>query len=553
VFSEQVRIRINQAPDRLNPILSSYASSVQIERWLFNALQEYDPTTMVMTPVLLEESPQISTLDVGNGKSATQVDFRIRSDARWDNGEPITGRDYLFTMKACLVPDIENSSWKNFVSQITDIRLDDEDSQSVSVLANEAYMQLEEIITGFSVYPEYVYDSAGLLQDYSFKYLVGLSADSAVDENLQVFAKQFNSAEFSRENVIGSGAYELIEWKSQQSILLRRKDNWWGNDLDASNHPFLRAEPAELLYYIIPDEQTAITSLKDGALDLVSEITPEQFQELKKYQNSERPIELFAPSILQYYYIACNTQRAALSDPLTRKALAHLIDIKLMIEELFYNEALPTIGPLHPTKNAYASDLEPYGYDLSKARSLLAEAGWSDSDQDGILDRRRQGALEKLELKINTTRSQLGQDVATLLKQAAERVGVALELNPMDTRAMLQDVRAGDYDLACLAARPPAGNYDPYPNWHSDNVGANGNNFCNFSNAALDQTIEKLRLTTDDKERDLLYYQFQKILHDEQPAIFLVAPSTRIALNGKYKVLTSILKPGYFENTIAPL
>lgn len=111
VFNSQVRVRIDQEPDRLNPILSTYASSPQIERWIFNALQEYDPVSMEMSPVLLEASPTMTKVQAEDGTSVMQTDFRIRDDALWDNGEPVTGYDYLFTMKACLVPGIENSSW----------------------------------------------------------------------------------------------------------------------------------------------------------------------------------------------------------------------------------------------------------------------------------------------------------------------------------------------------------------------------------------------------------------------------------------------------------
>ncbi len=550
-FNGQVRIRLDQDPDRLNPILSATASAAQIEPWLFNSLQTYDPITMEMSPVLLEAAPEIKKIINASGEEVTQLDFRIRKEARWDNGDPVTGHDYLFTMKACLVPGIDNSSWSSFITQFTSILVDPNDDRRITVQAKGAYMQIEEIVTGFPVYPEYFYDPNGLLKENTFEYLLNVAKDSVVDQNLQAFAKMFNSTDFSRDKVSGSGAYELVEWKSQQSILLQRKADWWGTDISQPN-TMLRADPKEIIYYIIADEQTALTSLKDGALDLVSDLTPSLFQELKEYKSSAHPLQLHSPAILQYLYIACNTERPALSDAFTRRALAHLIDIDLLVEELFYNEAQPVVSPIHPSKQYYAKDLKPYAYSIEMAKNLLAEAGWGDQNQDGILDRTKNGSRVDFRLNINTTRSQLGQDVATLLKQSAAQVGVSIELVSMDTRAMLQEVRSGNYDMACLAARPPAGDFDPYPNWHSASRSANGNNTCNYANEELDRTIEAIRTASDGDARAKLYHRFQEILHEEQPALFLVAPSNRIAMNAAFQIITGSLKPGYFENTAIP-
>jgi peptide/nickel transport system substrate-binding protein len=192
--------------------------------------------------------------------------------------------------------------------------------------------------------------------------------------------------------------------------------------------------------------------------------------------------------------------------------------------------------------------LEPIALDPEGAADLLKRAGWIDSDNDGILDKIIDGRKHDMVLDIFTSPSQLSQDVAIILKAEADKAGIKMNIKPDDLKNIVQQARNAQFDLACLASVQSIGPYDPYNSWHSDNIGG-GNNLPRFRNQEVDLIIESIRSTLDTEERNILYKRFQKIIHHEQPTLFLVAPKTPIASSSRLSFSATSLRPGYFENT----
>ena len=546
----EIRIRIPFEPDRLNPMLSRQTTATQIEKLIFCPLEDYDPWTLNLEPVLLEAKPEIVPIDTGQHTGGTMLAMRIREDATWDNGFPVTGMDYLFTMKTALNPYLANSSWAGFVSIIKDIQVDSSDLKRITVIIDKQYILGEEVVCGFAVYPEHIYDSLLNLRHIQFEHLLQgqMSLTREQDLILSRFAESFNDVVFSRNTVQGCGPYSLISWESNRQIILKRKENWWG-DAIKDPHPLLVANPGQIIYYFIPDEQTALTSFKDGRFDVLTDIDPDLFNDLIRFKGGES-FTLETPTILQYYYIAYNNLNPVLQDSRVRRALSHLMDVDQVIDQLFYGKAQKIVSPIHPSKSYYDNSLLPLEFDLEAAKSLLAEAGWRDHDKDGRLENPDLG-MTQMKLDILTTPSQLSQDVAIIFKEQASRVGIEVQIVPHEFRILLQKVRQQEFDLACLASRQSNGLYDPYPSWHSDNISGTGNNYCGFSNQENDQIIEQLRTTLDHDELTDLYKRFQSIIYREQPAMFLVAPQTRIAVNDRFQFKASVIRPGYFENTFS--
>ncbi|MCB0689364.1 MAG: hypothetical protein KDC53_22655 [Saprospiraceae bacterium] len=545
-------IRLGFEPDRINPILSRQVHASQIEGMIFLPLSDYNPFSLRLEPVLIKDYPKITAIDPADEEKGLRYEMEIMEEATWDDGTPVTGYDYLFTMKVAQDPYLLNTTWKNQMAHITDVTVDPNNPKKITVLTNNKYILSEEVITNNDVYPEHIYDPDQLLKPYNFQQIknIGSQADADLDSTLHQFATQFNDEKYSREIISGNGPYEFEEWIPKQQIILKRKENWWGTKFQ-DKHPSLQAHPASITYHLIPDAQTALTSLKDQRLDLVADITPEQFQELKNYNNQEHPLTLEAPDVLSYYFIAYNNDRPALRDKRVRRAISMLMDIENLIDKLFYGLATRTIGPLSPNHPAYNHDVKPVPFDPQGALKLLAEAGWSDTNHDGILDKTIEGIKTNLSLSILTSRSQLSQDVAIILKSEAEKVGIQMSIIPNDVPKLIQDTENGDYDLSCLASVQSIAAYDPTNFWHSEKAGPGGTNYFNFRNAEVDSLIDKIRITLNESERNELYLKFQQILQDEQPALFLVAPKTPLAALKKLNFKTTTLRPGYFENTIS--
>ena len=548
-LDEGVHIRLANEPDRLNPMLSRQGSATEIERYIFSPLEFYDPTTLQLRPVLLKERARVSTIQEGPSRGGLRYEMEILDEATWDDGSPITGHDYLFTMKAALNPAIANGSWRSFVSSIGGITIDSVNAKKFTAWMTTPYILGEEVVCGFSIYPEYIYDSARVLREFTFQELKDQNLGSEGQATpLTKWAEQFNSDRFSRSIVEGSGRYRFVEWQAGLQIRLQRKDNHWSNNIPHL-HPLLEAFSPQVTFHLISDTQTSITSLKDGRLDIISDLTAEQFQSIEQYNAETNHLTLLQAPILQYYYIGYNNQQKFLKDKLVRKAISHAVDLDEIIAKLFKGLGSRTIGPIHPSKSYYNQDLSPIAFDLHKSSKYLSEAGWKPSTSSNFLSKKLDGRSEQLQLKILTSRSQLSQDIAIILKENAAKIGIGIELVPLEFRVLMQRVRTGDYDLACLANNQAPGLDDPYNNWHSDNASSVGNNYCKFQDDRCDEVIETIRVTLDEKVRNPLYQTFQEIIYEEQPALFLVAPHKAIATNNRLELKTTAIRPGYFANS----
>ncbi|MDH3245273.1 MAG: ABC transporter substrate-binding protein, partial [Saprospiraceae bacterium] len=240
-----------------------------------------------------------------------------------------------------------------------------------------------------------------------------------------------------------------------------------------------------------------------------------------------------------------------LSDVLVRRALTHLVDVELLCNELFYGLAQPATGPIHPNSDYYRSGYKPISFDPEKSITLLNESGWQDSNNNGIRDKVINGKLTELAFGIKITRSQLSQDVAILLKSQAAEVGIEIEILPQDFSVTLTQIRNRDYELAALSSIQSPSLYDPYPTWHSHNANPTGSNYCHFMDVEADEIIETLRQSVSDSTTiRRLYNDFQQIIYERQPAIFLVSPTINLALRTNLKLESLKIRPGYYENLV---
>ena len=243
-------------------MLSRQAVASEIERLIFAPLQEYNPFTLQLEPILLDGPPEINTITQGAYEGGLRYEMTILEAATWDDGTPVTGHDYLFTMKAALNPYVANSTWSTYVSQIANIVVDSADPKNIEVIMKEPYILGEEVICQFSIYPEHIYDVQKIHRKYNFVQMLDWPSNEGTQtyDDLEKWATEFNSEQYSRDIVIGCGPYRFMRWQAGQQISLLKKDTFWANHLE-DRHPFLYNRPSKITYFIIPDEQTAITSL----------------------------------------------------------------------------------------------------------------------------------------------------------------------------------------------------------------------------------------------------------------------------------------------------
>lgn len=545
--------RLPANPDRLNPVLGTSVYARAVNENIFQYLLSFNPRTLELTPQLAKAKPVVEELTSGPYSGGVSYTFELQDEANWDNGTPVTARDFEFTLKAIFNPKVNAAPVRAYLDFIADMQIDPDNPKRFTVLANKKYILGEPVVGNLIVLPEYVYDPNGLLRSFSFKDMANAErAGQLAEENeaLTQFAEAFNAPQFSREKgfISGSGPYSFEEWETSQRIILTRKKNWWGDKLKGQN-PMLTAYPDRIEFLIIPDQTATLAALKDQQIDVTGQIDAKDFVDLRSNETIEKLYNLHSPSSMTYYYIGLNNKDSKLSDKRVRRALAHLVNVPDLIDNLYYGLAERITGPFHPTKPYYNKSLAPIKFDPEKARELLSSAGWEDSNGDGIVDKEINGQQVEFEIEyLISNASKFLQNQALLFEDDARKAGVKINIVSKEFSVMIDDIKKRKYEMAAGAwAQDPVLD-DPKQLWHTESDTPDGSNRVSFSNAEADELIEKIRTTLDEQERNKLYRRFQEIIYEEQPYIFLMAPLERIAISKRFKAEPSARRPGFFVN-----
>lgn len=536
-----VQIRIPEDPGMLHPMLSRSSWSTQIEGKIFMPLQDYNPQSLNFEPLLLQGKPQVEVLD-----SLVKFSLVLKNNATWADGQPITFHDYLFTLKSAVLPPV-GSPWAGLLSQITHFEFDAASPNEIEVFVKGDYLLGEQIVTNFAIYPEHIYDSLQVLRNFELADIydfINLAEDQK--NRLQSYAEGFRMNSGVGGMAWGAGAYVQKEYVKDRYIILERVDDWWGDAYEKEGELFL-AIPTSLNYTVMTDEFTALNAMKQGSMDIMSEIPPKDFLELKNDTAYTNQFDFLTPSTLQNYIVAINNAHPFLSDLAVRKSLAHAINTDQIVEQLFYSQAQRSVGPVHPQKSFFNTDLKLVDYSPEKAAQILEEGGWFVGD-DGIRYKEIEGKRAPLHLTIMTSNRQLGQDFAAVISSQLLAVGISNEVLSIETRELIKNARAKNYDLALIALKQNPGWEDPYPFWHSNSDHPGGNNFFAYHSTISDSLIDLIRSTRDEELLTKYFKEFQQVIYADQPAVFLVNPQERVIAKKSLRVKPSVLRPGYFEN-----
>lgn len=546
-----VYARLPAEPDRLNPLLSTSTYARVVNEQLFLNLLHFNPETLELQPQLAKAPPTVREITEGPDAGGVAYTFEIHEAATWDDGRPITGHDLAFTLKAILNPKVSAAHFRAYLEFISRVEVAEENPKRFTVFANKKYILGEPAISNMTVLPAHKYDPEGRMAPYTVADLADQEKAAKLAESepaLQAFATAFNSTEYSREKdfISGSGPYALERWETGQKIELSRKKDWWGDPLQ-EEFPMLQALPDRLVFQIIPDQNAMLAALKDEQTDVTSQIDAEDFTDLKVNSMVTDRYELYTPPALVYYFIGLNNKSPKLADKRVRRALAHLLDVDELINTLYHGLATRTIGPFHPTKPYYHDELPPIPYDPARARALLAEAGWEDTDGDGVVDKTLQGVHTELELDfIISSSSKFANNQALLFQDKARRAGVKINIVPKEFTVLIDQVKKRDYEIYSSGWGQAPIPDDPKQLWHSDSDTPSGGNRVSFHNEEADKLIEQIQVTLNKEKREALYLEFQELIYEEQPYIFLFSPQERIAISKRFDAAASARRPGFF-------
>ena len=258
---------------------------------------------------------------------------------------------------------------------------------------------------------------------------------------------------------------------------------------------------------------------------------------------------------------------SALADLKVRQALALAINKNDIVDKVLGNNARVIDGPILPESFAYNPQFKKYNFNQEEAKKLLEAAGYKQveitaeqvakavADQESVDEKIRLAAKEVLSqgqgnwyankndkylsIKLTTVDSGENPAVAEAIKIYWESIGVKTETEFISASQIQTDViKTRDYE-ALFYGQLSGADPDPYPFWHSSQIGTGGLNLAGFSDKQIDKLLEEARMSVDFQARKDSYIKFQNSIAEEVPAIFLYSPYYNYVQDKKIKNFNS--------------
>ncbi len=453
-------------PTNLISILATDSASHEISGFLFISPLKYDENLEIV-PYAAES---FEVLDDGK-----HLKFKMREDIVWQDGTPLTADDVTFTYNLIIDPNTPTAYAADFMSI-------------------KEYKQTGKYT--FEVFYEEVYARALIswMQDILPKHILE--------------KEDITKTDFAR-NPIGAGPFKLQEWQVGSRITL------------ASNERYFEGRPHinSIIYRIIPDQATIFLEARNRAVDYLG-LTPQQYQRQTVGKRWEELWNKYKTLSFGYNYLGFNLENPLFADKNVRQALSYAIDRKAIISTVLLGLGEPTVGPYKPETWAYNDNLRHYEYNKDKALELFAKAGWT-LDENNVMQKDGQAfTFTVLTNQGNDSRIK----TATVMQDYYKKIGIEMKIRTVEWSAFIKEfVDKGNFDAIILGwniLQDP----DVSDVWHSSKTHAGGLNFVKFRNDDVDRLLEEARSTLDQEKRKVLYDEFQAILHEEQPYLFLYVP-----------------------------
>ncbi len=338
---------------------------------------------------------------------------------------------------------------------------------------------------------------------------------------------RFNDDHQRNRMIVGCGPYRFVRWDKDSRVIFTRWEKYFGNELGIA--PPIK----DICYDVIKMPNTRFQALISGKVDWMG-LTPEQWHArtdvpafgengiLKKHRYLNRV----------YSYIGYNQQNPLFQDRRVRQALTHLVNRDRILKDIYYGLGRVVTGPFYYESPYNDLSIKPWPFDVVKAKQLLAEAGWKDTDGDGIVDK---GGI-KFEFTImEVANHPIQTRMLPLIKEDMAKAGIDMKIQSFEWSVYIQRLEQKKFDACTLGWSSPYES-DPYQIWHSSEADKPASsNHIGFRSKEADKLIEAMRVEFDFDKRIKLAHQFQQLLHDEQPYTFLVASDSLVAIASRYQ------------------
>jgi peptide/nickel transport system substrate-binding protein len=433
----------------------------------------------------------------------TVLTMKLRDDISWEDGEPVTAHDVAFTYD--LVADSKVASPRQpYLARMVDgkrpLVVDDHTLEWHFVEAYDRDTQMSHV-AAINLVPKHVMESA---------------------DRASIRSNPLATAPMSY------GPWTLAKWKPNEQLVLEPNPAFSG---PVEDRPHLN----RVIFRVIPEYASRLLELESGKIDLMDQILVEDADRLRE----EHPeIKLVRRGYRVMDYIAWNLTNPLFSDPKVRTALAHAFDTdtamtKLLASKTGERYAKRSIGTITPELcGVHNDDISALAYDIDKAKALLAEAGWTDSDGDGTVDKDGKPLRFTLTTMAGIPRR---AEIQVLVQSNLKQVGVDVQIETMEQNAFFETLRKRDFEAAVSGWQ--AGLFiDPSTFWHSDTPDKRYEfNFTSYANPEVDALIEKGLTTPDPRESSPVWKELQAKIYADQPYMFLWWMDEIVGVNERFE------------------
>jgi len=467
------------APQYINPILAQTNDvDLDLSYLLFSGLLRFDPEKGIVTD--LADSYQIS-------EDQKQYTFTLRQDLFWNDGEKLTANDILFTIDRIKDPQTKSPLVFNF-SGVSVEKIND---YSIKFILEEPFAPFLESLT-FGILPEHIW--------------------------MDIPAENTNLAEYNLKPT-GNGPFKiksLVKEKTGaiKSIVLEK------NDLYHGAKPLIN----QLTFKFYPTFEAAIDALNNKNIEGISYL-PGKF---KENIFNIRGLNFHQFSLPQYIALFINQDKnGILKDKNVRQSLAHAIDKQAIVDAVYQNAAYIIDNPILAGYIGYTTDIKKYDFNIEQAKKLLDDAGWKPADykqedtQEPYPFQVRKKDDKYLEITLLAPNQSDFEKTAKQIQKFCQQIGIKINLELIDANQIQREkIKNRDYQIL-LYGEILGTDPDPYPFWHSTQCQHPGLNLSCFKNNDADKLLEEARKITSAEERAKKYIEFQKIIAEQVPAIFL--------------------------------
>lgn len=470
------------SPRFINPLLAISETDKSLVSLVYSGLLKHGDNNYVSD---LAEYYSIS-------EDGLQYDVKIRDDAFFHDGKPVTAEDIRFTIEKALDPVLKSprrSNWEGVAVEVVD-------EKNIRFILKKPYYPFLENLT-MGILPKHIWQEAT--------------------------TEEFPFSQFNIEPV-GSGPFKVSSEKRNSSgvpTLLTLK----------SFNKYVGGQPhiSKISIRFFQNEDSLVKAFQSESVDAIAGLSPETAVKM-----SEAGYNVVSYLMPRVFGVFLNQNQAGIFlNSEVRKALDASVDKEALVNEVLKGFGLPLAGPLPKESDRWQNNFTPIST-VEAGRNILTEAGW-EPNEDGIMQKKTKSGTEILLFTISTSDAPELKKTAEILANTWRELGAQVEIKVFESGDLNQNViKPRKYD-ALLFGESLGRDLDFYPFWHSSQRIDPGLNIALYANITTDKLLEEMRTATNEGDIAQKMDEFSQEIQDDVPAIFTYAPQFIYAISSRIK------------------